>query len=95
MVCQGFEYGQKIPYGYAFLQEVLQYLLYLAKAQKLGGEFINKRGIGLLDVVDEVLYILPGKEFGNMLPYYLGQVGRYYGRRIDYRIAVTLRTFPL
>ncbi len=85
----------KVAHRDAFLQEILQHLLDVAKPQKLWHQFFHEGRIGLLDIVDEILYILSREQICQILSDDLRQMGRYDGWRIYYSITDALRALPL
>ena len=95
IVCKRLQNRHKIPDGDALLQQILQHLLNLAESKQLRYKLFHKGGIGLLEIVYQILYILTRQQLCDILSDDLCQMRCNDGGRVNNSISKTFRSLPL
>src|SRR5688572_2955705 len=73
----------EIADGNPFGEEILQNALDLADSELRGNEFVHDGGVRLLEMIEQVLYILTAENFVAITLHHLREMGDENGRSID------------
>src|SRR6185436_12310970 len=81
------EDADEIPDGDAYGEEILENALHLANVQLRGDQFVDDGGMGLLEVIQKLLDILPAENFMRTAFDGFREVRHQNGGRIDDGVA--------